>query len=251
MSIIFAIPFKSALVQIRIISGDRMFRLPRFTSSYSVNAKNRMDVVIDAYIPELRMATEHKDFSNILYGRKVKRHKRWWHLTNYTNILQIEEEMGKFFTVEITNDTIKEDVVHVLKDRGLRQLEIKNDRIEVTVSRLSEDQKDIIISGIRRIAKQTKSAIDHIAKDTDARLEKAIENQVVIPRKAYYIRRQLDATHKEYAGYIKFKEFEACYKISRWTFKIPTEEDQACYDDWLSRQKVAEQAVQNKSASEM
>ena len=60
-----------------------------------------MDVVIDGYIPELQMATEHKDFSNILYGRKVKRHKRWWHLTNYTNILQTEEEMGKFFTVKV------------------------------------------------------------------------------------------------------------------------------------------------------
>ena len=184
-------------------------------------------------------------------GRKVKRHKRWWHLTNYTNILQTEEEMGKFFTVEITNDTIKEDVVHVLKDRGLRRLEIKNDRIEVTVSRLSEDQKDIILSGIRRIAKQTKAAIDHITTDIDTRLEKAIDNQVVIPRKAYYIRRQLDATHKEYAGYIKFKELEACFKISRWTFKIPTEEDQACYDDWLLRQKVAEQAAQDKSANKM
>ena len=228
-----------------------MFRLPKFTSSYSVNAKNRMDVVIDGYIPELQMATEHKDFSNILYGRKVKRHKRWWHLTNYTNILQTEEEMGKFFTVEITNDTIKEDVVHVLKDRGLRRLEIKNDRIEVTVSRLSEDQKDIILSGIRRIAKQTKAAIDHITTDIDTRLEKAIDNQVVIPRKAYYIRRQLDATHKEYAGYIKFKELEACFKISRWRFKIPTEEDQACYDDWLLRQKMAEQAAQNKSAKKM
>ena len=174
-----------------------------------------MDVVIDGYIPELQMATEQKDFSNILYGRKVKRHKRWWHLTNYTNILQTEEEMGKFFTVEITNDTIKEDVVHVLKDRGLRRLVIKNDRIEVTVSRLSEDQKDIILSGIRRIAKQTKAAIDHITTDIDTRLEKAIDNQVVIPRKAYYIQRQLDATHKEYAGYIKFKELEACFKISR------------------------------------
>ena len=190
-----------------------------------------MDVVIDGYIPELQMATEQKDFSNILYGRKVKRHKRWWHLTNYTNILQTEEEMGK--------------------DRGLRRLEIKNDRIEVTVSRLSEDQKDIILSGIRRIAKQTKAAIDHITTDIDTRLEKAIDNQVVIPRKAYYIRRQLDATHKEYAGYIKFKELEACFKISRWTFKIPTEEDQACYDDWLLRQKMAEQAAQDKSANKM
>ena len=228
-----------------MISGDRMFQFPQFTSSYSINAKNRMDVVIEAYGPELQMVTEHKDFSNILYGRKVKRHNRRWHLANYATILQTEEEMGKFFIVEITNDTIKDDVVQVLKDRGLRRLNIQDGRIEVTVPRLTEDQKDLILSGIRRIAKQTKSAIDHIAKETHARLEKAVENQVVIPRNAFYIRRQLDATHKEYAGYIKFKEFEASFKISRWTFKIASEEDQTCYDDWLARQN----ALQNISQS--
>ena len=204
-----------------------------------------MDVVIETYVPDLQMITEHKDFSNILYGRKVKRHRRRWHLANYATIVQTEEQMGKFFTVEITNDTIKDDVVELLKDRGLRQLNIEGDRIGVTVPRLTEDQKDIILAGIRRLSKQTKSAIDHIAKDIDTRLEKAVENQVVIPRKAYYIRRQLDATIKEYAGFIKFKEIEASFKISRWTFKISSEEDQACYDDWRSREKALQNAAQN------